>query len=183
VVSAFIIRKAALAIKQGAVIAYPTEAVFGLGCDPYQQAAVNRLLLLKHRPIEKGLILVASQLQQFDDFIEPLTDKQKQTIQASPHTSWVVPAKHAPFWLRGAHCSLAIRLSTHPLIVALCDSLDQPIVSTSANPSKQTPAKTSLQCHHYFHRELEIIINSETGSLAKPTEIRNLLTQQVIRTN
>lgn len=182
-VSPFIIRKAALAVKQGGLIAYPTEAVFGLGCDPYQHAAVQRLLTLKQRPVEKGLILVASDLQQLDDFIEPLTEQQKQTISSHANTSWIVPAKNAPVWLRGQHDSLAIRLSAHPLVRTLCDCLQQPLVSTSANPAGRNPARNNLQCRQYFQHQLDIIINSDTGSLEQPTEIRNLLTRQIIRAN
>lgn len=182
-VSSFNIRKAALVIKQGGLIAYPTEAVYGLGCDPYQQAAVYQLLALKSRPVEKGLILVVSHLKQLDDFIEPLTNEQIKRIKDSSNTSWVVPASNAPSWLRGCHNTLAIRLSSHPLVKSLCQTLDQPLVSTSANPSGRKPAKNSLQCHHYFHQELDIIINSNTGSLEQPTEIRDLITQHVIRAN
>ncbi len=182
-VSPFNIRNAALVIKQGGLIAYPTEAVYGLGCDPYQQAAVYQLLALKSRPVEKGLILVVSDLKQLDDFIEPLTNEQIKRIEDSSNTSWLVPACNAPGWLRGSHNTLAIRVSSHPLVKALCKALDQPLVSTSANPGGKQPAKNSLQCHHYFHQELDIIINSNTGSLEQPTEIRDLITQHVIRAN
>lgn len=182
-VSLFNIRKAALVVKQGGIIAYPTEAVYGLGCDPYQQDAVYRLLALKDRPIEKGLILVASNLQQLEDFIEPLSEEQTTVILGSKNTSWVVPANNAPKWLRGKHTSLAIRLSSHPMVKALCQTLKQPLVSTSANPSGKRPAKNSLLCHRYFQHELDIIINSDTGSLKQPTEIRDLLSQKIIRSN
>ena len=182
-VSAFNIRKAALAVKQGGIIAYPTEAVYGLGCDPYQRSSVYQLLKLKNRPVEKGLILVASDLDHLSDFIEPLTSAQQQQIQNSENTSWVVPASDAPEWLRGSHSSLAIRLSKHPLVETLCNCLQQPLVSTSANPAGKNPARNSLQCHHYFHHELDIIISSETGSLKQPTEIRDLISQKVFRSN
>jgi len=182
-VSSFNIRKAALSIKQGGIIAYPTEAVFGLGCDPYQESSVLQLLALKNRPVEKGLILVVSDLSQLDDFIEPLTDAQQQTITGSENTSWIVPAAHAPYWLRGEHQSLAVRLSSHPIVRQLCDELQQPLVSTSANPAGKNPARNALQCHHYFHQQLDIILRAATGSLQQPTEIRNLLTQEVIRAN
>lgn len=181
--SPFNIRQAALAVKQGGIIAYPTEAVYGLGCDPYQEAAVHQLLVLKKRPIEKGLILVARHLNQLDDFIEPLSNEQKERIQNNRHTTWLVPASHAPTWLRGKHNTLAVRLSAHPVVQQLCSALDQPIVSTSANPAGRNPAQNSLQCHHYFHQELDIIVNADTGSLEQPTEIRDLLTQRVIRAN
>jgi len=183
VVSPFNIRKAALIVKQGGIIAYPTEAVYGLGCDPYQANSVYQLLKLKNRPVEKGLILVVSDLNQLNDFIEPLSVKHKQVILNSNNTSWLVPANHAPDWLRGKHNTLAVRLSKHPVVKALCNELQQPLVSTSANPAGKNPAQNYLQCHRYFNQELDIIINSDTGSLEQPTEIRNLLTQQVIRAN
>ena len=181
--SPFNIRKAALIIKQGGIIAYPTEAVFGLGCDPYQESSVHQLLTFKNRPVEKGLILVVSNLSQLDDFIEPLTDAQQQTIIDSENTSWIVPARFAPYWLRGKHETLAIRLSSHPIVKLLCDELHQPLVSTSANPAGKNPARNALQCHHYFHQQLDIILHAATGSLQQPTEIRDLLTQKVIRAN
>lgn len=182
-VSQFNVRKAALAIKQGGIIAYPTEAVYGLGCDPYQQAATLKLLDLKNRPIEKGLILVGSQLSQFYDFIEPLSEQQQKTIQENRHTTWIVPACQAPLWLSGKHDTLAIRLSAHPVVVQLCDCLGQALVSTSANRSNKEPARNSLKAHQYFHDEIDIIINANTGSLGQPTEIRDLLTHKVIRAN
>ena len=182
-VSPFNIRRAASLVWQGGLIAYPTEAVYGIGCDPYQQSAVFRLLKLKSRPVEKGLILVCSNLQQLNDFIEPLTEQQQQQIKLKQNTTWLVPASNAPFWLRGQHQTLAIRLSAHPVVKQLCDALDQPLVSTSANPAGKNPAKNNRQTHQYFHSELDIILGSETGTLGKPTEIRDLLTQQVIRAN
>ena len=181
-VSPFNIRKAAHTILQGGIIAYPTEAVYGVGCDPYQSASVFRLLKLKNRPIEKGLILVGSKLEQFDDFIEPLSNKQKSTIKNNPTTTWLVPATNAPDWLSGKFNTLAIRLSTHPIIVALCDEIGQALVSTSANPAGKTPAQNNLQARQYFP-QLDIIINSETGTLNRPTEIRNLIDQSIIRSN
>lgn len=181
-VSSFNIRKAAHLILQGGIIAYPTEAVYGIGCDPYQPDSVLHLLELKNRPIEKGLILVGSSLQQFDDFIEPLTKEQQSLIKDNPTTTWLVPAKHAPVWLRGEHNTLAIRLSTHPLIVALCNETGQALISTSANPAGKKPAKNNLQVRQYF-QQLDIILNSETGTLNRPTEIRNLIDQSIIRSN
>lgn len=182
-VSSFNIRLAAQCIQHGGVIAYPTEAVYGLGCDPNQADAVYQILQLKNRPVEKGLILVGSQLEQFDAFIEPLSDPHKELIQNNRTTSWVVPAKNAPQWLRGQHQSLAIRLSAHPLIIQLCDTLGQALVSTSANPAGRNPARNSLQVHHYFQQQLDMIINAATGCLNRPTEIRDLLTQRIFRAN
>lgn len=180
-ISSFNIRRACQHVFAGNVIAYPTEAVFGLGCDPYQQQAVYKILALKNRPVEKGLILVGSQIEQFDDFIEPLSAEQQKKIQDNPTTSWIVPAANAPYWLRGRFNTLAIRLSVHPLVKKICDQMQQALVSTSANPAGKTPAKNSLQTHHYFHNEIDIILADSIGSLDKPTEIRDLISNRIIR--
>lgn len=182
-VSDFKIRQAARSVLTGNIIAYPTEAVYGLGCDPYQQHAVFNLLTLKNRPVDKGLILVGSALSQFNDFIEPLSNEHQQQISSQTATTWLAPAAHAPYWLRGRFGTLAIRLSAHPLVKTLCSTLGQPLVSTSANPAGKNPAKKYLQVQHYFHNEVDIILRDKTGSLTKPTEIRDLISQQVIRAN
>ena len=180
-VSSFNIRLACQHVFTGNIIAYPTEAVFGLGCDPYQQQAVYKILALKNRPVEKGLILVGSQIEQFDDFIEPLSAEQKQKIHDNPSTSWIVPAANAPYWLRGRFSSLAIRLSAHPLVKRLCDHMQQPLVSTSANPAGKTPARNYRQVHHYFHNDVDMILADNIGALDKPTEIRELISNQIVR--
>ena len=69
-VNSWRVQQAAQAIRAGAVIAYPTEAVWGLGCDPWDEEAVERLLLLKGRSVDKGLILVADNIRQFDFLFE-----------------------------------------------------------------------------------------------------------------
>ena len=56
-------------LKKEEVIAYPTEAVFGVGCDPDSEVAVNRLLALKQRPVEKGLILIAANYEQLKPYM------------------------------------------------------------------------------------------------------------------
>ena len=63
------IREAARSVRRGGIIAYPTEAVYGLGCDPLDGAAVYRLLELKQRPVEKGLILIAARFEQLRPYV------------------------------------------------------------------------------------------------------------------
>ena len=83
-------------LRRGGVIAYPTEAVWGLGCDPFDEAAVLRLLALKQRAVEKGLILIAAAASQFDGLLDwnALPEARRAAVHASwpgPHT-WIVPA-------------------------------------------------------------------------------------------
>ncbi len=125
-------------LKKEEVIAYPTEAVFGVGCDPDSEVAVNRLLALKQRPVEKGLILIAANYEQLKPYIDDsmLTPAQRETIfSAWPGpVTFVFPAQPTtPRWLTGRFDSLAVRVTDHPLVVELCRAFGKPLVSTSAN--------------------------------------------------
>ena len=128
------ISQAVAALRQQQVIAYPTEAVFGLGCDPLAEAAVMKLLAIKQRPVEKGLILVAANFEQLKDYIDldKLSAERLSEIEATwpgPYT-WVMPSKPTvPKWLTGQFDSIAVRVSAHPSVQALCVEFNGPITS------------------------------------------------------
>jgi L-threonylcarbamoyladenylate synthase len=167
----------------GGIFAYPTESVFGLGCDPQNESAVNRLLKIKQRPVSKGLILIASRLEQLDRYID-ITESQAQIIlnNLQPPVSWLVKTSdHCPKWVTGKHHSLAIRITQHPVAQRLCDYINQPLVSTSANPATKIPARTAAEVTQYFGDAIDFIVPGETGGLVNPTEIRNLMTGEIIR--
>lgn len=174
---------AAIALRQGDIIAYPTESVWGLGCDPFNEQAVLRLLELKGRPLSKGLILVAASVEQIAPLWGGLDAKIRSHIQASwpgPYT-WVLPdtSSWMPTWIRGQHDSVAVRVSAHPVVQALCQQAGGPIVSTSANPTDQNPARQVEQLHQYFPDIA--LVEGELGDLSQPTQIRDALTLNRLR--
>ena len=148
------------ALRGGGVIAYPTEAVWGLGCDPANAAAVERLLALKQRDMAKGLILVAADLAQVESLLHGLDSQQRQRVLASwpgPHT-WVVPVSaDFPLWVRGQHDSVALRVSAHAGVQALCRAFGGPLVSTSANRSGAAPALDEAGVRQQFGGALAAI--------------------------
>ena len=173
-------------LKTGGVIAYPTEAVFGLGCDPTNRKAVQKILRLKGRPQHKGLILVADCFSRLQKFIAPLAPSQIHTMQQSwgnpqqPHT-WIVPAaKNCPKWLTGRHLSLAIRVSSHPLTAKLCKDTGMALVSTSANQSGHQAAKTDKQCQQIFGHQVQVLAGKTAGA-KKPSTIQDLMTGKILR--
>lgn len=179
-----LIRRAARALQDGGIVAYPTEAVFGIGCDPQNHTAVRRLLSMKQRSSRHGLILVAANENQLADYLAPvaraLTDRMRKTWPG-PQT-WIVPASPAcPLWLSGEHGSIAVRVSAHPVVRALCESAQMAIVSTSANRSGHPPARSALACRMRFGAQLDVVVGGKTGGLAKPTTIRDVITGRVIR--
>jgi L-threonylcarbamoyladenylate synthase len=177
------IRQAAATLHAGGVIAYPTEAVYGLGCDPLNLDAVLRLLSIKRRDPAKGLILVADDIQRLLPFIN-VTAAQRQTLLQSwpgPHT-WLVPVQDwVPEWLTGRHDTLAVRVSAHPLVTALCREAAMPIVSTSANLVGHPPARNALQARKNLAGQVDFFLAGRTSGQCKPTTIRDLKTGKVIR--
>ncbi len=166
------------------VFAYPTEAVYGLGCDPWDEIAVARLLSIKQRSWEKGLILVAGHIDQLDFLLESLSlDEQAKLKKSWPGpTTWLIPHQdRLPIWLTGKHDTIAVRVSAHPTVQALCAAAKQPLISTSANVSGQPPAKNALQIRKQFGAQISGIISGSLGGLAKPTEIKELRSGKIIR--
>lgn len=161
------IREAVRRIAAGGIIAYPTETVYGLGCDPFNGTAVLRLLDLKHRNIDHGLILVASNFMQLEPLLLPLapaTRKRVSARQGVPVT-WTLPCPaEVPAWLRGRHTSLAVRITTHPVASALCERWNGPLVSTSANIHGHPPAASALDIYNSFNGTLDYVLHGECGS-------------------
>ena len=179
------LKQAVRCLHQGGVIAYPTEAVWGLGCDPYNQDAVRKLLALKRRPEHKGLILVAASEAQIANLLEPLSETQRRVLQTSwpgPNT-WILPDPEnlIPAWVKGRFSEVAVRVSAHPLVRALCSEYGGPVVSTSANRSNASPAKTKLNVSAYFGHEVDFILDGELGGLSRPTVIRKISDMRTVR--
>jgi L-threonylcarbamoyladenylate synthase len=178
------VSQAAQCLRDGGIIAYPTEAVYGLGCDPGNETAVRRLLALKNRPIEAGLILIADTFERFQSFIQPVSNEQKErTMAAWPGpVTWLFPrGDDVPGWLAGEHQTIALRISAHPVCRALCAAFNGAIVSTSANPGKADPARTVAQLEQYFSAALGGIVEGKLGGGVRPSEIRDLASGQVFR--
>lgn len=172
-------------LKNRGVLAYPTESVFGLGCDPDCESAVLALLRLKKRPIEKGLILIASDYSQLAAYVDESAIKPSQKQQAlnswpAPIT-WIFPKNAStPYFLTGAFDSIAVRVTRHPLVRQLCDRFGKPLVSTSANLSGQDPCRTMFDVQKQFGEQFPIL-KGETEGRLMPSEIRDVKTGSVIR--
>lgn len=177
------LRAARRRLHQGGILAYPTEAVYGLGCDPLNATAVLRLLELKQRPIDAGLILIAAEFAQLEPFVQPLSSALRRRIFASwpGPVTWLLPARPGvPIWLRGAHATLAVRITAHAGSRALCGAFGGALISTSANPRGHPPARSALQVRRYFGDTLAIL-PGPLGTGARPSEIRDAVTGETLR--
>lgn len=198
--------EAARWLQQGQLLAYPTESVWGIGCDPFNQQAVKQLLAIKQRPLEKGMIVITDSVSRLKMLLNSLNEDQRQQVLVSwrndtdsdvnskqAHT-WLLPLSEnlpvsIPAWITGAHHSVAVRVIDHPLVQQLCRqvvSVHNPygfVVSTSCNPSGQPPALTLSQAQAYFSDSNEQVgyLKGETLGYQLPSQISNARTGQVIR--
>jgi L-threonylcarbamoyladenylate synthase len=178
------IRLASRAIAQGGVIAYPTEAVWGLGCAPAASAAVERILHMKKRPARLGLILIGARIEQLQPFMGSLTDDILQRLEASwpGPVTWIVPAApNVSPLITGGRATIAVRVTAHPVASALCAAADTALISTSANVSGHLPARTALAVRQRFGHDIDCLVPGEVGGLARPTTIRDALTGRMLR--
>ncbi|MGI9250426.1 MAG: L-threonylcarbamoyladenylate synthase [Pseudohongiellaceae bacterium] len=191
-------------LQSGKIIAYPTEAVWGLGCDPFNASAVRRILRLKQRPESKGLILVAAAMEQIQVLLAPLEDEALEALTETwpgPIT-WLIPDPRNifPSWVKGEHGSVAIRVSDHPVVQALCQRFGRPIVSTSANRAGMPEIKTRAKLEAAFSgkssksgskksskgskrkvSDIDFIVPGRLGGQEQPSEIRDLISGKVLR--
>lgn len=175
---------AAAFLRGGGVLAYPTEAVYGLGCDPDNRAAFERLFALKRRPPTQGVLLIAADLDQVRPWIGDAPAQALERARATwpgPHT-WVFPrSARVPEWVAGGHAGIALRVTAHPLAAALCRAFGGPIVSTSANRHGEPPVTTTAAVEAALGAELEAVLDGPVGGLERPTPIRDALTDAIIR--
>jgi L-threonylcarbamoyladenylate synthase len=176
------------ALRTQGVIAYPTESVFGLGCDPDYDSAIQKILDLKQRPSHKGLILIAANIEQLKKYADfsSLNATQLKAIHNSwpgPFT-WVLPAqKKLSKLISGDFDSVAVRVSAHPVVQQLCAEFGKPIISTSANLSGLEACVNATQVKQMFTKQslLNTIIEADVSGLNNPSQIHHAITGQRLR--
>ncbi len=176
-----LLRKIKLHLKQGGVIAYPTESCYGLGCDPKNQSAVSLLLKIKKRRKSRGLILIAGRMRELERYM--LNPPKKEVLEKywpGPYTLLLDASGHAPKWIRGNHEKVALRLTAHREASRLCNALSMALVSTSANISGTKPARTYRDCMRRFGRQV-LVIPGKVGKRKNPSTIMDFKSGKIFR--
>ncbi len=177
------LRLAARYLSAGAVISYPTESVYGLGCDPLNTEAVRHILAIKRRDRGKGLILIAASLEQITPYIDPRFEISEAMMQSWPGAvTWIVPAHpNLPDELTGGRNTIAVRVTAHPVASALCRAFGGALVSTSANLSGRSMIRSTTKLRKTFGRAIDYYLPGELGANLKPSEIRSAVSGEVLR--
>ena len=196
--------QAAQWLKKGELLAYPTESVWGIGCDAYDKAAVQRILDIKQRPQAKGMIVIADSVERLAPLLDALEYSQRQQVikswqadndnialQCKQAHTWLLPIPSTltttvPPWITGQHQTVAVRVIAHPIIRQLCQQMVSPhnpfglLVSTSCNPSGHQPASTLDEAYAYFGEQISYL-NAETLGYTLPSQIRDATTGLIVR--
>lgn len=176
------VMRAADILLRGGVIAYPTEGIFGLGCMPDDDAAVQRVIDIKQRDAAKGLILIAAHAGQLEDWVALPQGKSLPEPDPAHPITWIVPPGPAvsPL-LRGTHTTIAVRLTTNPIARMLCEAVDSPLVSTSANLSGKPAARNAFVLRRQFAGVVDYIVPGACGPASGPSEIRDFTSGRILR--
>ena len=172
--------RAARAIQKGGVVAYATEYCFGFGCDPMNRSAVLHLLRIKRRTSDKGLILIAADVDQLDSYVDNIPAPVLATWPG-PHTWLLEPREGVPGWITGDHPRIAVRVTAHPQAAALCRAAGMAIVSTSANRGGGAPTRSYRETLRRFKGELDYVLPGMVGDAPAPTPIRDAITGELVR--
>ncbi len=176
------INQAVKILRQGGIIVYPTEGVYGLGCDPFNETAVLRLLKIKHRSMNKGLILIAANWWQVEDLVKADL-KQYAVVKKNrePITLVFPTTKKTPCWITGKFSTVAIRITSHPVAKKICQKFGGPIISTSANVAGKRPITKLSLVDKSIMNNIDLVVSGVLGKLGKPTKICDVVTGKVFR--
>ena len=177
-------RRAVVTLHAGGIVAYPTEAVYGIGCDPWDRAGVERVFAVKRRPVDKRCIIIAADVEQ----LERLIDVHAPRFSTFAARYWpgpvtlVTPARdEAPAWLVGADGTLATRVTGHPVARGLCARFRGPLISSSANRAGRPPARDALRARAAFGTEIDCYVAGPVGGLDAPTRIIDTRDGRLVR--
>jgi len=169
-------------IRQGGIIAYPTESCFGLGCDPRNRKAINKIIKLKKRSLNKNFILIGSSIKQFNYFLNPLDNSTSTNLFSKwpgPHT-WLITANNrCPNWLK-SNSKIALRISSFSSCQLLTKSLDMAITSSSLNLTGKIPLKNYRDVCRFLPKQVKLI-KGRVGKSKRPSVIQDFKTKKIIR--
>ena len=167
-------------IKNGGIVIYPTEGIYGIGCDPYNKHSVEKIFHIKGRDYDKRFILISSQAEFLTDIID-IDIAQDERLKSKDFLTWIVPAKNScPSWLK-SDAGVAVRITQHPVVNDLCNKLGSPIISTSANYANQEYINDISIIEKLFDGKVSCIVNGKLGNKKKPSTVRDIISNELLR--
>ncbi|MEO5346112.1 MAG: L-threonylcarbamoyladenylate synthase [Magnetococcus sp. YQC-9] len=174
------------ALHHGQVIGLPTETLFGLAADPWNPAAMDQLIRMKQRPMDKGFILLINDQMDLATLIllpSPLALSLMKQFWPGPLTL-VLPAQpHLPPLLTGGTDFIALRHSPAPIVQELLAVWQKPLISTSANRAGEPPPHTANEVRAIWQSENLIVLDGDIRPDALPSTLLRIdgLTATLLR--
>jgi L-threonylcarbamoyladenylate synthase len=169
------IREAVQCLQSGGVIAYPTETVYGLGCDIACASAVHRIQGIKERDTDKPFLIL---VETIEDAVQLVEGDIAQSVLQLMNQFWPGPmtlifsaSSRVPFWIRGPGSTVGIRISPFPVCQSLLHDFQKPLVSTSANPRGVKPAKSIEEVVAYFGDSVDLILDGGVMESSTPSTV------------
>ena len=174
-------------LRRGGVVLYPTDTIWGIGCDAANEEAVKRVYAIKHRSDSKALILLTDSIESLTEITGPLSDEMLSMLQSQtgpttviyPHAQGIAPQVCAE------DGSVAIRITSEPYSQTLCKLLGRPLVSTSANISGEPAPKCFAEISEEVKKQADFVAaySRETPqNAAKPSRIIRLMPDGTVET-
>ena len=177
------INQAADIIKNGGLIAYPTETVYGLGADPYNSEAIQKIFTAKGRAEDKGIILLirgADDLSRLICNISPTAQILIEAFWPGPLTLVFRANRDLPPALLGGRGTVALRHSSSPIATQLLTAFSGPLTSTSANRSTEPPARSACEVENALGDHLDLILDGGPSASAIPSTLVDVSSDRAI---
>lgn len=157
------IENAITSLNSNEVILYPTDTVWGLGCDATKEEAVKKIYALKNRAESKSLVILVSSLSMLQEYIKDIPEKALELLRHTnkPTTIIYQNPKGLASNTIAADDSIAIRIPKHDFCVRLIEAFNKPIVSTSANISGDKTPTSFSEIHPAILEGADYVVNLE----------------------
>ena len=157
-------------LKNGGIILYPTDTIWGLGCDATNEEAVQKLIDLKGRGADKSFILLADSFRMIEHHIPDFPEVVYDLVDYATRPLTVIypDAKRLAPSVLAEDNSVGIRLTTDPICCKIIQKLRKPIVSTSANISGMPHPLTFSEVDQKLIDQVDLVFDERTKELLKP---------------
>lgn len=163
-------------LKKGKTLLYPTDTIWGIGCDAFQPEAIKKIYAIKQRSEAKSFILLVSNFEMLQNFVL-VTEEIKDFLnrQSRPTTLIYDTAKNLPDYLLSEEKTIAIRVVKNDFCEGIINRLARPIISTSANVSGCPPPTSFRDISETIKKQVDYIVNyqqnempSQNSQIVKP---------------
>jgi L-threonylcarbamoyladenylate synthase len=170
-------------LKKGQLIGLPTETVYGIAANAFDETAVKRIFEIKRRPMNNPLILHISSIDRIGEIAQDVPQKALDLANKfwpGSLTLLLKKRESVPTIVTAGHSTVAIRIPNHPLALDLLEKIDFPLAAPSANPFRRVSSTTAIQVEKYFGEELPVVLDGGKCSVGIESTIVGFYDDEVV---